>query len=111
MNARIVERDIILVLLRSDFKIKANEAKMAWPTRMLVALVALLAQDASAQTGSARGSDFLRFGCSQLVVERTDPLVNPGMMPTPHMHQVVGGDSFNITVCSLLPSSAAHKIA
>ena len=69
---------------------------MAWSA--LVALVALLAQDASAQTGYARGSDFLRFGCSQLVVERTDPIVNPGLMPSPHMHQIVGGNSFNITV-------------
>ncbi|KAK0609675.1 hypothetical protein B0T17DRAFT_566202 [Bombardia bombarda] len=71
---------------------------MAWSTLKLVALGALLAQDASAQTGSAKGSDFLRFGCSQLVVERTDPLVNPGIAPTPHMHQVVGGNSFNITM-------------
>ncbi|KAK3322712.1 hypothetical protein B0H66DRAFT_474934 [Apodospora peruviana] len=72
---------------------------MAWSaTLRLVALAGLLAQDASAQTGSARGSDFLRFGCSQLVIERTDPLVNPGMAPSPHMHQIVGGDSFNITM-------------
>lgn len=70
---------------------------MAWSA--LVALVALFAQDVSAQTGYARGSDFLRFGCSQLVVERTDPIVNPGSIPSPHMHQVVGGNSFNITVC------------
>ncbi|PKS13140.1 hypothetical protein jhhlp_000482 [Lomentospora prolificans] len=71
---------------------------MAWKTLMLVALVALLVENASGQTGAARGSTFLRFGCSQLVVERTDPLVNPGMIPTPHMHQIVGGDSFNITM-------------
>ncbi len=73
---------------------------MAWSTLALAALAALLlGQDASAQRGgSARGADFLRFGCSQLVIERTDPIVNPGTMPTPHMHQVVGGSSFNITV-------------
>jgi len=69
---------------------------MAWSA--IVALVALLAREASAQTGYARGSDFLRFGCSQLVVERTDPIVNPGSAPSPHMHQIVGGSSFNITV-------------
>lgn len=70
---------------------------MAWSTALkLVAL--LLAQDVVAQTGSAKGSDFLRFACSQLVIERTDPIVNPGVRPTPHMHQIVGGDSFNITV-------------
>lgn len=38
--------------------------------------------------------NMLRFACSQLVVERTDPLVNPGMVYTPHLHQIVGGDSF-----------------
>ncbi|KAK0730233.1 hypothetical protein B0H67DRAFT_638760 [Lasiosphaeris hirsuta] len=71
---------------------------MAWTRRVAVALVALLAQDASAQTGNARGSDFLRFGCSQLVVERTDPIVNPGLRFSPHLHQIVGGSSFNVTM-------------
>lgn len=70
---------------------------MFWQT---LGFAALLVQDATAQRGgnSLGSSDFLRFGCSQLVVERTDPLVNPGMAPSPHMHQVVGGNSFNITV-------------
>ncbi|RYP14312.1 hypothetical protein DL765_006477 [Monosporascus sp. GIB2] len=40
----------------------------------------------------------LRFACSQLVVERTDPLVNPGMLYTPHLHQIVGGNAFNATM-------------
>lgn len=40
----------------------------------------------------------LRFQCSQLVVERLDPLVNPGVMPSPHLHQIVGGDSFNASM-------------
>jgi hypothetical protein len=30
----------------------------------------------------------LRFGCSQVVIDRIDPLVNPGLAPSPHMHQV-----------------------
>ncbi|KAG9232270.1 hypothetical protein BJ875DRAFT_428040 [Amylocarpus encephaloides] len=30
----------------------------------------------------------LRFGCSQVVIERLDPLVNPGANPSPHVHQV-----------------------
>jgi len=60
-------------------------------------LVALLAQDISAQT-NAGSSSFLRFGCSQLVVERIDPLVNPGTNPSPHTHQIVGGNSFNVTM-------------
>ena len=33
----------------------------------------------------------LRFSCSQLVTERLDPLVNPGVTGTPHVHQVIGG--------------------
>ncbi|ORY09841.1 hypothetical protein BCR34DRAFT_625552 [Clohesyomyces aquaticus] len=36
----------------------------------------------------------MRFACSQLVVERLDPLVNPGVVGTPHVHQIVGGNSF-----------------
>jgi len=35
----------------------------------------------------------LRFSCSQLVVERLDPLVNPGVTESPHLHQVIGGVS------------------
>jgi hypothetical protein len=33
----------------------------------------------------------IRFQCSQLVVERLDPLVHPGVSPSPHLHQIVGG--------------------
>jgi hypothetical protein len=40
----------------------------------------------------------LRFQCSQLVVDRLDPLVNPGIIPSPHLHQVVGGNSFNASM-------------
>ncbi|KAF2692003.1 hypothetical protein K458DRAFT_325809 [Lentithecium fluviatile CBS 122367] len=62
---------------------------MQWAT--LAAVAAFFAQDAAAQ-------QMLRFPCSQLVVERTDPLVNPGMKYTPHLHQIVGGNSFNVTM-------------
>lgn len=34
----------------------------------------------------------------QLVVERLDPLVNPGVVGTPHLHQIVGGNSFNASM-------------
>lgn len=44
--------------------------------------LALLAPEVSA---------LLRFSCSQLVVERLDPLVNPGVTGTPHLHQIIGG--------------------
>ncbi|PSN67715.1 hypothetical protein BS50DRAFT_599816 [Corynespora cassiicola Philippines] len=40
----------------------------------------------------------VRFHCSQLVTERLDPLVNPGMVPSVHVHQIVGGNSFNATM-------------
>lgn len=61
---------------------------MQW--RVLSAL-ALLAQHAGAQ-------QMLRFACSQLVVERLDPVVSPGSNPSPHLHQIAGGDSFNHTM-------------
>jgi len=57
----------------------------------LAAAVSLLANGAAAQ-------NMLRFACSQLVVDRVDPLVNPGMRYTPHLHQIVGGNSFNLTM-------------
>lgn len=47
---------------------------------------------------NAAGQAMLRFACSQLVVDRVDPIVNPGMLYTPHLHQIVGGNSFNITM-------------
>lgn len=36
----------------------------------------------------------IRFGCSQLVVDRLDPLVEPGSTPSAHLHQIIGGNSF-----------------
>jgi hypothetical protein len=41
-----------------------------------------------------RGAPMMRFACSQLTVERLDPLVNPGLLGSPHTHQIVGGNSF-----------------
>lgn len=46
----------------------------------------------------APASALLRFPCSSLTVQRLDPLVNPGVNPSPHLHQVVGGNAFNITM-------------
>jgi len=53
---------------------------MHWGTLVSVALL-------------GRTEALLRFGCSQLVVERLDPLVNPGLNPSPHLHQIIGGVS------------------
>jgi hypothetical protein len=33
----------------------------------------------------------IRFPCGQLVMDRLDPLVEPGKIPTAHLHQIVGG--------------------
>ncbi|KAM7213606.1 protein of unknown function (DUF1996) domain containing protein [Rhypophila decipiens] len=56
---------------------------------LLAAALAALAPAAEA---------LLRFQCSQLVVERLDPLVFPGAPQSPHVHQIVGGNGFNITM-------------
>ncbi|KAI1186573.1 hypothetical protein F5B17DRAFT_431422 [Nemania serpens] len=58
---------------------------MQLQTRYAVAALALLVPDALA---------LLRFSCSQLVVERLDPLVNPGVTGSPHLHQIIGGNAF-----------------
>ncbi|GAB1315370.1 hypothetical protein MFIFM68171_05580 [Madurella fahalii] len=47
---------------------------------------------------AATSNAVVRFHCSQLVVERLDPLVNPGSIPSSHVHQIVGGDAFNATM-------------
>ncbi|KAL2258067.1 hypothetical protein VTK26DRAFT_8767 [Humicola hyalothermophila] len=46
----------------------------------------------------APASALLRFGCSQLTVQRLDPLVTPGQNPSPHLHQIIGGNSFNVSM-------------
>ncbi|KAH8901772.1 hypothetical protein GQ53DRAFT_815217 [Thozetella sp. PMI_491] len=56
--------------------------------------LALLVEHGAAQGGMP----MMRFQCSQLVVDRLDPLVNPGTIPSPHLHQIVGGNSFNATM-------------
>ena len=55
---------------------------------------------ATAQGQFGQGLNHLRFGCSQLTIERLDPLVNPGMIGTPHTHQIIGGNAFNATIAS-----------
>ncbi|CAE7023413.1 hypothetical protein P3342_005221 [Pyrenophora teres f. teres] len=43
---------------------------------------------------TASSHALIRFGCSQLVVDRLDPLVEPGNEPSAHLHQIIGGNSF-----------------
>lgn len=59
--------------------------------RSLVALVALLVDGTAAQ-------QMLRFSCSRLTIERLDPLVSPGLIQSPHTHQVGGGNSFQASM-------------
>lgn len=66
---------------------------MLWSALVLAALA-----EAVPQFGVPGGSTMLRFGCSQLVIDRIDPLVNPGQLPSPHMHQIVGGNVFNVSM-------------
>lgn len=40
----------------------------------------------------------LRFGCSTVSIQRLDPLVEPGNVPSAHVHQIVGGNAFNATM-------------
>ncbi|EGS19510.1 uncharacterized protein CTHT_0049820 [Thermochaetoides thermophila DSM 1495] len=40
----------------------------------------------------------LRFGCATVSIQRLDPLVEPGRIPSAHLHQIVGGNAFNATM-------------
>ncbi|KAI1338449.1 hypothetical protein F5Y15DRAFT_407716 [Xylariaceae sp. FL0016] len=54
---------------------------------------------AAPQTTPVKGpgdNSLVRFGCSQIVIERLDPLVNPGVNPSPHVHQ----NAFNASIVS-----------
>ncbi|KAK3302649.1 uncharacterized protein B0T15DRAFT_562604 [Chaetomium strumarium] len=53
---------------------------------------------ALALAGAPRVDAVLRFSCSELITERLDPLVFPGANPSPHLHQIVGGNMFNVTM-------------
>lgn len=44
------------------------------------------------------GTTMLRFGCAQVTIDRLDPLVNPGQIPSTHQHQIVGGNGFNASM-------------
>lgn len=59
-----------------------------------------LAMAAAAAAPAVVGQELMRFGCSQLTIDRIDPLVEPGNMPSAHMHQIIGGNSFNASSTS-----------
>ncbi|KAF2033087.1 hypothetical protein EK21DRAFT_109224 [Setomelanomma holmii] len=86
---------------------------MYW--RSLAHGIALSAHDVAAAPSHAlmarqfTTASMLRFQCSQLVFDRIDPLVQPGIAPSTHMHQIIGGNAFNTTMTPLEldPSVAA----
>ena len=53
--------------------------------------LAALAAPALVQAG-------LRFACSTLTIQRVDPVVEPGAAPAAHLHHIVGGNAFNMTM-------------
>ncbi|KAJ3513199.1 hypothetical protein NMY22_g15113 [Coprinellus aureogranulatus] len=67
----------------------------------------ILLSAAIAAAGIPDAQALIRFACSQLVVERIDPLVTPGVV-SPHLHQVIGGNAFNLTMD---PKNDISKIA
>jgi len=75
---------------------------MQWKT--LAFSLALTAQNVQgAPAGGLMSRQFaqaamMRFQCSQLVLDRIDPLVEPGSAPSAHLHQIVGGNSFNMSM-------------
>ena len=78
---------------------------MNWKT--LAFTLALATKDALAAPANAlmarqfAQAAMMRFQCSQLVFDRIDPLVQPGVAPSSHLHQIVGGNSFNVSMKSV----------
>ncbi|KAE8442848.1 hypothetical protein EG329_002590 [Mollisiaceae sp. DMI_Dod_QoI] len=70
-------------------------------------LFSFLAFAALVQAQSNTDGSLIRFGCSQVVIDRIDPLVNPGQNPSPHIHQVIGGNAFNVSIPSTDVSTLA----
>jgi len=58
---------------------------------MMKSLAAALALFAPVQAG-------LRFPCSTLTFQRLDPVVEPGRLPSAHVHHIVGGNRFNASM-------------
>jgi hypothetical protein len=79
---------------------------MLW-SALVLGLLAEAAPQSGFPGGGGNSPTMLRFGCHQLVIDRIDPLVNPGLAPSPHMHQIIGGNTFNVT----MPTSDIGELA
>jgi len=84
-------------LLHDDNTVRFT-LEMQWKTIALALLADHVSGQASRPPSAPGGFPMMRFSCSQLVVDRIDPLVNPGAVPSPHLHQIVGGNSFNASM-------------
>lgn len=71
---------------------------MFWTSLLTLAPLVGAAPQFGGGGGGGGGLTMLRFGCTQVVIDRLDPLVNPGMVPSPHVHQIVGGNAFNASM-------------
>jgi hypothetical protein len=71
---------------------------MLWSTLLALPALAAAAPTESWLDKRQGGTTMLRFGCAQVVIDRLDPLVNPGQLPSPHTHQIVGGNGFNASM-------------
>lgn len=79
-----------MVLYQSDTELHStNRIFMKLPKMNLLTLALALAVPCQAA---------LRFGCSTVSIQRIDPLVVPGAIPSGHLHQIVGGNAFNATM-------------
>lgn len=70
-------------------------------------LTSVVAVTAAVLADTALGQAMMRFQCSKLVLDRIDPLVNPGVVGSPHFHQVVGGNSFNAS----MPTDGSYDLS
>jgi len=94
---------LFLNFANSTRSTKSATATMHATTLLLAALA--LVRDVHSTPASANDFELskrqfaqaamMRFECSQLVIERIDPLAQPGQSPSTHTHQIAGGNSFN----------------
>ena len=71
---------------------------MIWKSLIAFAAAANAAPQVMELEARQGGTTMLRFGCAQVVIDRLDPLVNPGQIPSGHVHQIVGGNGFNASM-------------
>ncbi|KAI1766993.1 hypothetical protein GGR53DRAFT_483558 [Hypoxylon sp. FL1150] len=71
---------------------------MFWTTLLGLAALTKAAPSSELVDRQFGAMTMLRFGCPNVVIDRLDPLVNPGAVPSSHVHQIVGGNAFNASM-------------